>query len=62
MKAAVLHEYDEKLSNPQFVCFEEILNPKIQKARMSSFASVARESAGQTSMWLKAWRSRVHIC
>ena len=32
MKAAVLHEYDTKLTNPEFVVLEEVPEPKIQKS------------------------------
>jgi NAD+-dependent secondary alcohol dehydrogenase Adh1 len=32
MKAAVLHQYDTKLSNPEFVALEEVPEPKIQKS------------------------------
>jgi NAD+-dependent secondary alcohol dehydrogenase Adh1 len=32
MKAAVLHEYDTKLTNPEFVTLEEVPEPKIQKS------------------------------
>ena len=32
MKAAVLHQYDTKLSNPEFVTLEEVPEPKIQKS------------------------------
>jgi NAD+-dependent secondary alcohol dehydrogenase Adh1 len=32
VKAAVLHQYDEELSSPEFVSVEEIQNPKIEKA------------------------------
>src|SRR5579883_359826 len=31
MKAAVLHQYDEKIANPSLVQFEEVPNPKIEK-------------------------------
>lgn len=31
MKAAVLHDYDEKLASPQFVHYEEVPDPKIEK-------------------------------
>jgi NAD+-dependent secondary alcohol dehydrogenase Adh1 len=31
MKAAVLHEYDEKIANPSLVKYEEVPNPKIEK-------------------------------
>jgi NAD+-dependent secondary alcohol dehydrogenase Adh1 len=32
MKAAVLHHYDESLSSPTWVTYQEIANPKIEKA------------------------------
>jgi NAD+-dependent secondary alcohol dehydrogenase Adh1 len=31
MKAAVLHQYDEKIANPSLVKYEEVPNPKIEK-------------------------------
>ncbi|MEQ1887503.1 MAG: alcohol dehydrogenase catalytic domain-containing protein, partial [Bryobacteraceae bacterium] len=30
MKAAVLHRYDEKLTSPEFVSFEDVADPKIK--------------------------------
>lgn len=32
MKAAVLHRYDEKLTSPSFVSYEDVADPKIKKA------------------------------
>lgn len=32
MKAAVLHQYDEKIARPKLVEYEEVPNPKIEKA------------------------------
>ncbi len=62
MKAAVLRNYDEQLSGPEFVSLEEIPDPQIDKGT-DVIVRIGGAGVCRTDLHVVEglWRSRVHI-
>ena len=54
MKAAVLHQYDENLSSNEFVQYEDVPDPKIQRPTDVIVRIGGAGVAAPTCMWWKA--------
>jgi NAD+-dependent secondary alcohol dehydrogenase Adh1 len=62
MKAAVLHEYDEKLENPVFVTYEDVPDPKI-KGPNDVIVRIGGAGVCRTDLHIieGIWRSKVEV-
>jgi NAD+-dependent secondary alcohol dehydrogenase Adh1 len=62
MKAAVLHDYDKSLSMPNFVKYEEVPNPKIEKVA-DVIVRVGGAGVCRTDLHIVEglWRSKVNV-
>src|SRR6201985_3726133 len=62
MKAAVLHEYDEKLSRPEFVKYEDVADPKINRPT-DVIVRIGGAGVCRTDLHIVEgiWRSKVDV-